>query len=263
MRLLASVFAVLAVVMLVPAGAAFEARPVDARAFALCAESAAWLRGFPVPERPSAPRWTAAAWSGELYGLAALGTTGVVVERAAASSGFRAVAASTGSERFREVAAGATACWTPDGPTWIVVAGRALGLAAREAGEAWTGAIDAGVCRVVAGRLAVGLMVRNVGGSRLLSSPLPTVHALSWRLALERMVWVGGVELEAGFEPSVCAGCELRVLDHLVGRVGLGFDPGRVGGGLGFEVASVGLDLGWQWHPRLGASVRVSLRKSF
>jgi len=245
-----------------PAGAAFELRAVDARAVALCAEALTPLRGIALPERPGGTEWQVAVSSGGPHGLSGVSAQAVRVAGSGQRGGLRAALGRLGSPLYEERSIGLGVSWSPDSETWLLCDVRGLNL--RAAGhDVWTGAIDIAVCTVVLGRLAAGVSIENAGRSRLLSSDLPVVHVLGFRLCTDRATFVAGTEIEAGFDPATSLGCEVVVTDRLTGRFGLGFDPARAAAGFGVVVAGTDVDAAWQWHPLLGVSTRVSVSRSF
>jgi len=265
MRVLAVVAAsTLAIAFLwVPAGAAFEVRPTNARAAALCAEALGMLQDLALPDRPDSVTWTVAGSSGGLYGLPGASTQVASLARSGRRKAARLLIGRLGSPPYEERTLAAGVSWSPAAGTWILCDLRALNLRAAPETDTWAGAVDVAVCRVVFGRLVAGASIENVGRSRVLSSDVPVVHTLGFLMRLDGVSLVAGSEIEAGFEPASTLGCEMTPASSLALRFGLGFDPGRVGAGLGTEVAGVEIDVAWQWHPLLGASTRVSVTRVF
>jgi len=251
------------------AGAAFERDVRLTTADAVCdagprPELIDLLTG-PEPEA----RWRIRATSMELYGLNELRGTAVMVSRDSPGASLSFGAWSFGcpfyNERTVEVAN--TRLWSADlaiGLQW-----RALCLAWEGGTPEWTSALDLSAAWLVQGRLVVGLSVRNLTRSSILSSPVSSRVSGDAALVLDDVTILGSLSGEPGFGPATAVGCEITIAPWVRIRAGIGTESPStafgfsLGGGRAQRwVRWPEVDLAWSLHPVLGSSysLTVSIR---
>ncbi len=253
----------------VRAGAVFERDVAPSATDAVCGAGPAFelIDLLTRPEREV--RWSLRATSMELYGLPELRGAGVSVSRDSPGASFSLGASSFGCRVYRERAVEVASMrrWSEDlviGFHW-----RALCLAWEGGPPEWTGALDLSAAWLVHGRLVVGLSVRNLTRSSILSSPVSSRVSGDAALVLDGVTILASLSGEPGFAPSPALGCEIPIAACVSIRGGIGTEPSstafglRLGSGRGPERTRwPDVDLAWSRHPVLGSSysLTVSIR---
>ncbi len=257
--------AVLLVVAPYPAGAAFERDIMPASADAVCgagpaAEIIELLIGA---ERGT--RWQLRATSSELYGLAELRSATVSLSRESPGMHLSVHASSFGGRVYREqtVQVAGARRWSEE--VAIGLRGRALTLGWAGGSSELAAAVDLAAAWLVHGRLAIGLSVRNVARSAVLSSPVSSRVSGDAALVLDGVMVLASLSGEPGFAPSPAIGCELELAPWARLLAGIRMEPSSAAFGLRLgdgRTLRPDVDLAWMWHPVLGSSfsLTVSIR---
>ncbi len=216
------------------------------------------------PERGS--RWCLQATSSELYGLAELRCAALALSRESPGACLCAGVSSLGGRLYREMTVEVMGArrWSED--VAVGLHGRALSLSWEGGATEWSGAADCSAAWLVHGRLVIGLSVRNVAHSSILSSPVASRVSGEAALVLDGMTVLASLSGEPGFAPSPAIGCELPLASWTRVRAGLRAEPASAAFGLSFGRGRTkgrtrwpDLGLAWEWHPVLGVSSSLTV----
>ncbi len=136
---------------------------------------------------------------------------------------------------------------------------------AGEYGSATVMSAEGGIIYSPSDRLNIGVHIVNPTRSKLLEEPrIPTMFNLGLAYQISEMVLVtSGVEKSLDDPFSFKAGVEFMPIKNLAFRTGMASKPSLISFGVGYQVASIQMDLAFTRHEILGYTPHFSLSYLF
>lgn len=214
-----------------------------------------------------AAEWSVGLSFGELYGAPECRGARVALRRTSRARALRVCLATFGTDIYTESVFSCAGSFALGTCTAAGIEARVLSVSSAAGAGPWCVAVDAGLERRVAGRVALAASCRNMLDAELGASPVGSSTRLSALLDLDGIDLDVTVEAEPPFEPCYTFGVECELTPWLTARAGAVSNTEVLAAGIGLWPAhSTGvslIDIAWQWHPRLGGSAFATINARF